>query len=453
MLLQPFLRPAWLFAFLLVIVAACKKQNSPIGLDIQPEEDLLGATYCDTSTIYCYSIKEDSLRTDETGTSTSYNLLGSYFDPAFGRTDASIFTNFTMPNNIIGSGFGANAKLDSVVLALSYSGSYYADKTDALKFNVYRLNEGLSFDSNYFSNRILNYNPADITYTGQGLVKIPDLTTNVTVLDNYFKPQLRLRLKDEIGQYFIDDTSRIASTTALQQAFKGVYITTRNTSINGPEGNILYMNMASSASKLIIYYHNGNNLSSKAMDLSIGTFAARYNHFKHDYTTAHDSLKNQLQMGADTTWGLNNIFLQGMAGVKAKINIPYLGNLSDSGAVAINKAELVLKVNAAPAFTNQTNYNLPPRLILDGINEKGETVLLADIADPYSYGGNYDPLKGEYRFNIPFTVQQMVSKKYKNFRFYLRVYFQQANPARVVLGGSKHPNYPMKLKLWYTKLY
>ena len=446
---------------MLIATFACKKDSS-IGVDILPKEDLLNASYFDTSTIYCYTVIEDSLRTDELATDayynvyhTNYNLLGSYIDPVFGRSDASVYTNFVMPNNIVGAGFGANPKLDSVVLSFTYSSSsgYYGDVTNALKFNVYKLNESLSYDSIYYSSHITRYEPSDLTYTGQGITIAPNLTKNVSVFDVTYKPQLRLRLNNEIGQFFIDDTTRIASTSALQKAFYGLYITTKNTSLSNGQGNILYLNMIDPQSKLTIYYHNGTDLTSKAFDLSISSGATRYNHFKHDYSTADDTLKKQIFPVNDSSYGKYNVFVQGMAGVKTKIEIPYLSHLGDKGPIAINKAQISLKVNNNPYFTDINKFTLPPQLILDGINENNETVPLAELGDRYSYSGTYDPISGEYQFNIPYTVQQIVSKKYKNFRFYLRIFMHQANPSRIVIGGSKSASYPLQLRLWYTKLY
>ncbi len=444
-----------LLYFLLFIAPVACKHDSSIGLDIQPKEDLLYASYFDTSTIICHTVMEDSLRADERGTGANYNLLGSYIDPIFGRSDASLYTNFVMPNNIINAGFGNNPKLDSVVLSFTYSGAkgYYGDATDALKFNVYKISESLYYDSAYYSNHSTQYEPADVTNTGQGLSLVPNLSSYISIFDVGYYPQLRLRLNDEIGQFFMDDTSRVASTTALQKAFKGLYITTKNTALSNGNGSILYLNMTDPQSKLSIYYHNGSDLTSRAFDLSIGFGATRYNQYKHDYTTADDTLKHQLPPLNDSTYGKYDVFLQGMAGTKAKIEIPYLSHLSDAGPVAINKAQLALKVDYKPYFTDPAKFAIAPRLVLDGIDGNGAIVPLVEIVDPYTYSGTFNAEAREYQFNIPYTIQQIVSKKYSNYKFYLRVFLHQANPARVVIGGNNNTSYPLKLRLWYTKLY
>ncbi|MBK6985382.1 MAG: DUF4270 family protein [Bacteroidetes bacterium] len=37
-----------------------------------------------------------------------YKYLGSNLDPVFGRTDASIYTNFSISNNLTNISFGTN---------------------------------------------------------------------------------------------------------------------------------------------------------------------------------------------------------------------------------------------------------------------------------------------------------------------------------------------------------
>jgi len=109
-----------LLALLFVLLVSCKKTDSDVGKDILPEEDILGATYCDTASVTAYSVLDDSIRTDESYVGSLANLIGSIADPVFGRTDASVFVNLSNPNNTINIGFGSDPKLDSVVLMLAY---------------------------------------------------------------------------------------------------------------------------------------------------------------------------------------------------------------------------------------------------------------------------------------------------------------------------------------------
>ena len=73
---------------------SCKKQddNSILGLDVQPENDLVGLTISDTASVFMYTQRVDSVKSYN----DQYKYLGSNQDPIFGRTDASIYTNYSI---------------------------------------------------------------------------------------------------------------------------------------------------------------------------------------------------------------------------------------------------------------------------------------------------------------------------------------------------------------------
>ena len=66
------------------------KRGGP-GLLVQPQEDQLNVLVSDTTTVIAYTVKEDSLRSDEFTTS-----FWGYVDPVFGYTKASIFSHIRM---------------------------------------------------------------------------------------------------------------------------------------------------------------------------------------------------------------------------------------------------------------------------------------------------------------------------------------------------------------------
>ncbi len=443
-----------LFVFLSFL--SCKKGENTIGKEILPNEDLLGATFSDTSTIIAYSILDDSLRTDESYIGYIPQLVGSMTDPVFGRTDASLFMNFTNPNNTTNIGFGVDPKLDSVVLTLAYQkDKYYGDKSDELLFNVYQLTQSIYFDSAYYSYSSASYNQNDdITYSGNGIRTKIDPSSTVYEGDVAFSPHIRIRLKNEIGQQFIDDTTKLASTTSLLNYFKGICITTKNTTISSTDyGFITYFDLTSPLSKITIYYHNGTNASTKKIDLTIRNNSARFNKYNHDYTLANPNFIQQLPPQNNFQLGKQNLFLQGMAGSKIKIELPYINKYSDSGKIAINKAELILKTDKSIGFYDATKFFTPIRAMLEGINENGITYGLNfdQSYDLTGLWGYYDATNHEFHFPIPYTIQKMANKIQTN-TFTLRIFQNHSMPSRIVLGGSNNTTYPLKLKLWYTKV-
>ena len=73
-------------SLLVAALASCKK-DSPVGLDVQPEGDLLHTRVTDTVSVRTYTVHEESVKTDELPSGTT--LIGRYNDPVFGYAAAS----------------------------------------------------------------------------------------------------------------------------------------------------------------------------------------------------------------------------------------------------------------------------------------------------------------------------------------------------------------------------
>ncbi|MFA5781348.1 MAG: DUF4270 family protein, partial [Bacteroidales bacterium] len=131
--------------FLLSFLFSCEEPDI-VGLEVQPPNDKMDVVFCDTITLVAYSVKEDSIRTDE----TVYNLLGSNYDPIFGKNSASFYSQARLSSN--NANFGSNPVLDSIVLSLLYKG-IYGDTSAQQTVKVYELAENIYKDSVYYSNR------------------------------------------------------------------------------------------------------------------------------------------------------------------------------------------------------------------------------------------------------------------------------------------------------------
>ncbi|HPT04584.1 MAG TPA: DUF4270 family protein, partial [Bacteroidales bacterium] len=125
---------------------SCQKEPDKLGLGITPVGDRLNLRYCDTSTVIAYSVYDDSVRTDQ----VSPTLLGSIYDPVFGKTVASIYTQLSLSE--YDYDFGTQPILDSLVLQLQYKG-YYGDTTTPMTVKIYEMADTLSLDSVYYYNQ------------------------------------------------------------------------------------------------------------------------------------------------------------------------------------------------------------------------------------------------------------------------------------------------------------
>ncbi len=422
-------KSAIFFISIVVLGFSCKKEDSILGLEVQPPDEKFGIFYTDTISIDSYTIKEDTLVTN----ATLYNLLGSFNDSVFGKTKSSFYTQIKLPTTNITFGNASNCIIDSVVLSLKYSG-YYGNLSSQ-SFKVYELTETILSDKAYYSN-------TNLSFSGSELGTLDNYTPNpispVYVGKDTLAPQLRIRINDELGKRFINaDPSVYANSANFEAFFKGLYVSVDNPpsqSIN--EGAVFYLDLISAASKLTIYY--SENTISKSFDFIIGQGANRINKFEHDYTNTpiEKQFQNQLL-------GRDRVYVQSMAGVKTKLLFPHINELKN---IAINKAELILP-------TDQPTDLLPhTKLVLTSIDENGKSVSMPDALEGENYfGGFYDNTNKEYRFNIARYLHQIINQGRTDHGLYILPLAGVINSNGTILKGG-YPYNKMKLKITYTKL-
>jgi hypothetical protein len=437
---------------LIALLATSCNESSVVGLNVQPASDLLNVGWQDTTTIVSSTIREDSLHTDASVIIGADALLGTYLDPVFGKTTASLYTQLRLPGN--NPDFGLNPICDSVVLSLTYASDFYGKKErKTQRISVYQLDNTMSTSSDYYSNNTINYGTNDFA---SGFLYTPRPVDKVVVMGDTLKAHLRVRLQQSFGQVILNRQGdpELANNTAFQNFTRGLFITSDVTgSATVGDGNILHFKMGDIQTKLTIYYRNSNatNNDSLKYDISLSSIA-RFSAFQHDFSSGYSYLQSQLaSTSTDTT-----VFVQSLAGVKSKIEFPHLLHWNDSGKIAINRAELVIKVDT----TNNALYQLdtfaaPAKLILFGISATNTNYAIPDAFDiNESFGGSYDATKKEYRFNIDRYVQQILNGTRANTGLFLVASGGAVNSHRVVLGSGSSQGYQkMKLNITYTKLH
>lgn len=427
-------------AFIFALFHACEKP-SEIGLEIQPPGDQLNVIYCDTISLITYSVLEDSIRTDE----TSYNLLGYYNDPVFGKHTAGFYTQIRLSSNA--PSFGENPHVDSLVLSLRYK-SYYGDTLAPQSIKVYRIAEDIYKDSSYYSNRELHI-------TGELLGSktfYPTPTDSIYVGEDTLSALLRVRLDTNcaLGHYFLGlaGQTEISDNTNFLEFFKGLYLTAVPATSTGC---VMSFDMLNYLSNVTLYYHNDGNDSLKYIFV-VNENCARFNHFNHSrYVYADPYLKSEIY--GDTTKGDSLLYLQGMAGLKIRIQYPYIRDFVKNGRIAINNAELIIPVEESDITLDR--YVPPDKLVL--IEEKDGQIrfLLDQYEGSAYYGGTYDSDKQQYKFNISRHVQQVIDGIKENLGLSLVVYTtDRPNKAnRGIIKGSKRQAEKLRLLITYTKLY
>ncbi|MBI4929410.1 MAG: DUF4270 domain-containing protein [Bacteroidetes bacterium] len=435
--------------FLLLIaglISSCKKKTpEDIGLAFLPEGDLLNAEFTDTATLITHTVKDDSLKTYCSVCGISPLLLGTINDPVFGITKSSVFTQLSLSKT--NPSFGANPILDSAVLSLVYNSGQHYGTLYPQKFDVYEVSEPMSTTTTYYSNDTVKI------YTTQqiGSATItPDLTDSLLVDTLKFPPHLRIKLSKGMFQNFLDTSSFASSYNSnsnFQSVFKGIYIKSSVVPPSG-EGAILYMNLTNAYTRLTLYYKNDSDDSLSYYFNISANDCARFSHFEHDYTSSAD-INNQLSTAV--TIQEDKVFVQPMAGVRTKITLPYIQDFFKNRKVAINKAELILPVEASSVDSIFTAHS---KLVVTIADPTLGPLIMPDYFEGATYfGGDYDATNKVYKFNIARYVQQVLNGTKQNQGLYIITNSRPTTANRVqLMGGDKANSNRMRLKITYTPL-
>lgn len=418
---------------------SCKKEDSAIGLDLQPEDEVLNALVVDTFALKTYSKKADSSVTDETF--VNENLVGSYVDPVFGKTTCTIYTQLGLSVPGVSVDMGITT-IDSVHLQVKYY-AYYGD-LDPQTFTVQRITEKFSTDDTIRSTKVLTTDGVELVLPGTGTVT-PDFTNNVIVGTDTIKPILLLKLDpNTIGADIMNGigAGHLATETAFNDFFYGFRIGVDNPGQAVGSGGILYMDMKNTATKMVIYYTEGG--VQKQLSFPVGENQARFSNFVHDYTgfPVADLL-------ADPSLGQKTFYSQSTAGIDGIIEIPGIDGIKNLGTnIIIHRAELYLPVQNfiineyKPASNNAIVYK----------TEDGRYANLIDILDLSTYSGVYVDSKKAVMFNIARHVQSIVKGEMPNLGFKLSGIGTSVSANRNIYNGQQTTNREKPyLKIYYTK--
>ena len=409
---------------LLLLVAcliSCKKEYNSIGLNL--EDELLGTTK-DTTRITAYSVLYDTLLT----TNLSSQIMGEIHDPIFGKTVASVYSQFLSSGST--PSFGENPVIDSIVLTMQTVG-YYGDTTAALKFEVYELTEDLESETNYYSFSTTAHNSSNlVNYAGANYYVRPN--TAITLNNEALSPHVRIRLTPEFGQHLIDQSVNWVTDAAILADFKGLLIQATSTHSTGC---LFFTSMTSSLTGLTIYYHNSldNGLSYSFRPSESGVSYGNFNHF--GYTDACQDLRRQI-INNDSTY-ISKLYLQGMGGIRTRVCLPYIRQkfASLDNRVVINRAELVI----SNYYPSESVFTFPSGLSIQGVKDDGLYYIPDDDMLSYEgfFGGTYNAAKAEYRIRITQYIQQLILNQgnYANY-FYLTVKGSGTHANRLVFHSS-----------------
>lgn len=430
--------PAGLFLVLIFLLTNCKDENNSLGLDLQPPNDKLNLKTSDTTEVIAYTEVIDSIKTDE----TSNSLLGSILDPVFGLSTVGFYTQTRLSQSAFS--FGTSPVPDSLVLTLDYDG-FYGDSTSPLTIKVWELDQQILIDSVYYSHQskaVKSTLLAEKTF-------IPDYVDSVAVMGDTLEPHLRINLTDITATLALKlleaPADSMTSNTSFLNYFYGLYVTAEPVSTGG---QVMYIDLTSSLSNMVLYYQNSENDSLK-FNYLINSNCARFGHFDHDYSLGSPEFVSQV-IDKDTTLGNNVCYVQSLGGIKTFLRFPEITDYYANGEVAVNEARLFLSCAEIEPLLDPAT-----QLIMVARNDEGSYDILNDqvIGDSY-FGGYYDDDLNGYWFRITSTVQDLMRESFTDYGFEIYVTGGSVNAERVILHGTDPASLEnrMKLVITYTNL-
>jgi hypothetical protein len=442
--------------FLIFYMASCQNPV-PVGFDLLDTERL-DVVVADTFDLETFTVPGKRVITYRPGVDSRTYLLGNLDDPLFGKIRSELYLSFLLNASPPDFSTVQQNGFDSLVLILQYDTlAAYGSASSQQKISVYELTDSISIRDTIYSDTSFRFKPQPMVVAS----KVIRMKDSVSVLDPLTKktiklpPHLRVRLNDDFGRAILQNTTDTRTDALFNRFFRGVYITSE-TELNQP---MLYgFNLSGAAlsgqtelNKLRIYYRvpSGDSTQNRTYDFIINT--ATVNRFVHDISgsQAEASL-------TDPAKAKNLTYLQSMGGVKTRVRINDLQKMKNR---LVNKA--VLEVFIADISAGIGTYAPPPQIVAETRDSKGRSLLVPDISQLINNNVNFINVFGgtlatqgtvrKYSMNITNHVKAALRDTSYNSDLYLNILTEAERPQRVVFCGSAHPDYPMKLKITYTK--
>jgi len=428
---------------LVSILFSCKKDG-----ELSPDFDdgNLTIIFTDTFSLKTSIIEEPAGRTDV----ATLHLLGVYNDPIFGMKSSSIYTNVGLAGAT--TDLGDQITIDSIILTLDPV-NYYGNSASSFTVNVFEISDNpLMPSTDYYSD---TYTASQLTLLGSTVFTSSATDSILTAIDTVMhKHHLRVNLNDPTLITNIINGSPYTSNDALSAVFKGMHIVTSDTAtypapIATGAGAISYFDMNSALSGVTIYYNNSIG-DSHQENFILNSDIETYSYFINDFTSTdiEKHLANHLKDSRDTS----RVYVSAMNGVRTKIEIPNIRELSKEGNIAINKAEI--------SFTLVDGSDVSPdeilsSLSLTGVDESGNAIILAD--DPLfegldHYGGEYNTITKSFTFNITKHIYQLVTRTTPDYGMFLIANGSVTSANRIILNSENSPISAIKLEITYSKL-
>lgn len=435
----------WVGVLFLVLAlgTGCKKPDEDLGLALLPGDPL--GTMIDTSGLRAYSFADTALRTS----GLTRNLVGSYVDPDFGLLKAGIVAQVRLATGNVGIEQDTSGLIaDSIVLALAFElpNANYGNLNQQA-FKVFEVMEDLYIDTLYYTDDFPDVVPTDLVYPHRSLIT-PDPFSVVAVVNDTLVPQIRIRLKDELSERFLNAfrTPALVDNPSFLGFFKGLHIAVDNGQQVPYQAGILHINTLSTASKLTVYYKNTTSSDpdlARTFDMVMNSNCVRYTVVERDRSQALSFAVEQSLV--DSSAPAPFLYVQTLGGSRAAIRFPGLAAYAGQ-SMALARAELVVPIGGT-----YYPYYTPPSQMFLFRQIDGKDVFLPDQSGGIgAIGGEFSATDQEYRFSITRYVQGILNGQIPDNGVELVSGSNGVSANRAILFGPDHAEHPMRLELTFT---
>ncbi len=424
-------------AIFLIFTFSCNKDQN-FALDILPEQDLINTNFVDTFTVNVRTRPYTHIQT----LGKTAALIGSYKDPIFGYTKASVglqIQQFSYPDF---TDSAITYTVDSVFLLLKLDPGYtpYGKIYNPLPLYVFPINEPLTIGQRiYADDSITEFTDFSDTlgYTDFSVFS----PGSDTILKIYIDQDLAYEFINNADYYFFNDSSHFTDR------FPGFIITPGNNFYDAAIYKIPFppvidpdISVNDIISGLYIYYHPDTVADTSYLYKLPATGMSMYfTLIEHDYSGT-----NIFNSNNDSV-----VYLQ-TAGTAIDISFPYINSLKDK---VIHKAELIFQLED-PQYTEQTSFGPPQQIYLVGTKPDDSTaapVFLEDYFDRQrveykGFGLQFD----HYSINVTHLLQKIINNPDQDTLNYSIIdLFDNQQLTRAVLT-TQHNSRPLKLIVFYS---
>jgi len=447
----------------LFILNSCKNQDT-IGLGVNTSTQLNG-NLIDTSTIVINTIPEDSVFTEN----LVKTPMGLFRDPVLGTTEANLAVDLNLPSFSAYTIPTGTITIDSALLVLRFSPGFYGDSlASRYKINAYQLAERIYSNASYYNTKQWKYNTTLLgtksffsrTHDSIGITAI--IAGGVDTIQ-----KVRAQIRIPIDRNFVNNilfnasATQLASNLIFKNNVNGFFLSLDKTGTTGAGGIF----MMADTTTLDVYYKTFDGSTTDTTMVSLpSTLSA--SQIKHTYSAAV-----QTELNNQTTGSRNTFYLQGPAGLRAKISFPYIKNIIKSlgSDIVLNRAELVI----TPAPGSIIPFAPLPKITMYRYDLAGQREEIQDgVPDPRStglaaFGGYYTTAGAGYHFILTAYISDLMRGLTTDYGTFLGAVDAGSTTATTqvdiaatpqvagrtfAIGTDKTSPYRIKLNIIYTKI-